>query len=256
MCYTGIVYAREIKEQVYSFGVSGKLWANGLIMYDHQTDSLWSHVAGQAITGPMTGTKLHMLPATRTDWGTWKRLHPDTLVLDPLKSPHRRDYSVDPYEGYYYSRDTGVIATRREDQRLNPKAFVIGIRLDGAITAYPFTHLSQEPVVNDTVANTPVVVVFQERSTTGVVFNRRLGDTTLTFASVASRADKPLTMRDEQTGSLWSGVEGVALEGHLQGRRLEQIPATYAFWFAWKDYYPETTVHGEESQSQPKGTRK
>jgi hypothetical protein len=250
------VYAREINGQVYSFGVSGKLWANGLIMYDHQTDSLWSHVAGQAITGPLQGTKLHMLPATRTKWGTWKRLHPQTLVLDPLRSPHRRDYSVDPYESYYYSRDTGVIATRREDQRLNPKAFVIGIRLDGAIKAYPFAHLSKESVVNDAVANTPVVVVFRERNATGLVFNRRVGARVLTFVPVVSGAEKPLTMRDEQTGSVWSGVEGVAVEGSLKGKRLEQIPATYAFWFAWKDYYPETAVYGEESQIQPKGVSK
>jgi len=62
---------------------------------------IWSHVDGEAVTGPLRGTKLQMLPATRTDWGTWKRLHPDTLVLDPRKSPHRRDYSIDPYEGYY-----------------------------------------------------------------------------------------------------------------------------------------------------------
>jgi hypothetical protein len=241
------VYAREIKGQVYSFGVSGKLWANGLIMYDHQTDSLWSHVAGQAITGPMQGMKLHILPATRTDWGTWKRLHPQTLVLDPQKSPHRRDYSGDPYEGYYYSRDTGVIATRREDQRLNPKAFVIGVRLDGAIKAYPFAHLSKEPVVNDTVAGTPLVIVFQEGTATGLVFSRRLEDRVLTFVYATSGARDPLRMRDEQTGSVWSAIEGVALDGALQGRRLEAIPSTYAFWFAWKDYYPETMVYGEES---------
>lgn len=249
------MYAREINGQVYSFGVSGKLWANGLIMYDHQTDSLWSHVAGQAITGPLKGTKLPMLPAMRTDWGTWKRLHPETLVIDPLRSPHRRDYRVDPYEGYYYSRDTGVIATRREDQRLNPKAFVLGVRQGGAIKAYPFARLSQEPVVNDTVAGTPVVVVFQERNATGLVFSRRVGERVLTFMPVKSGAGEPLTMRDEQTGSVWSGVEGVALEGGLKGRRLEPIPTTYAFWFAWKDYYPETSVYGEESQTQPKGAR-
>jgi hypothetical protein len=249
------VYGREINGQTYSFGVSGKLWANGLIMYDHQSDSLWSHVAGQAISGPMQGTKLHMLPATRTDWGTWKRLHPQTQVLEPLKSPHQRDYSVDPYEGYYYSHDTGVIATRREDQRLNPKAFVIGLRLHGAVKAYPFTRLSQEPVVDDTVGKTPVVVVFQERNATGMVFDRRLGDQVLTFASVTSGAGEPIRMRDEQTGSLWSGIEGVALDGVLKGKRLEVIPATYAFWFAWKDYYPETTVYGEESQAFPQGAR-
>jgi hypothetical protein len=249
------VYAREINGQLYSFGVSGKLWANGLVMYDHQTDSLWSHVAGQAFTGPMRGTKLQMLPATRTDWGTWKRLHPDTLVLDPLKSPHRRDYSVDPYEGYYYSRNTGVIAPRREDQRLHPKAFVIGLRLAGAVKAYPFTRLSKAPVVNDTLAHTPVVVVFQERNATGMVFNRRLGDQVLTFIPTPSGAGASFSMRDEQTGSLWSAIGGMALDGALKGKRLEAIPSTYAFWFAWKDYYPETAVYGEESRVRPQGAR-
>jgi hypothetical protein len=57
-----------------------------------------------------------------------------------------------------------------------------------------------------------------------------------------------LTMRDEQTGSLWSGLDGKAAEGPLKGKRLAQVPSTYAFWFAWKDYYPETTVYGEDAR--------
>jgi hypothetical protein len=245
------VYAREIDGQTYTFGVSGKLWANGLIMYDHQTNSLWSHVAGEAITGPLQGTPLPMLPATRTDWGTWKRLHPETLVLDPLRSPHRRDYSRDPYEGYYYSGDTGVIGTRREDLRLHPKAFVIGLRLDGEVKAYPFTRLSKEPVVNDSVAHAPVVVVFQEKSATGMVFSRRIGERVLTFVPIRGPSTEHLTLRDEQTGTLWSGLEGIAQEGKLKGERLRQVPATYAFWFAWKDYYPRTAVYGEGETDHP-----
>jgi hypothetical protein len=97
-----------------------------------------------------------------------------------------------------------------------------------------------------------VVVIFQERNATGQVFNRRVGDHVLTFAPAVSGTGEPLTMRDEQTGSVWSSVEGLALEGGLKGKRLEQIPATYAFWFAWKDYYPQTAVYGEESEPQPK----
>jgi hypothetical protein len=256
LCYTGIVYAREIDGWMYSFGVSGKLWANGLIMYDHQTDSLWSHVAGQAITGPMKSTKLQMMPATHTDWATWKRVYPQTLVIDPSKSPHRRDYSVDPYEGYYYSHGSGVIATRREDQRLNPKSFVIGLRVNGTVKAYPFTRLSNVPVVNDTVAHTPVVVAFRKRNATGMVFNRRLGDRVLTFVSTPGDAGHSFTMRDEETGSLWLGIEGMARDGALKGKRLEAIPSTYAFWFAWKDYYPETAVYGEENQERPQDASK
>jgi Protein of unknown function (DUF3179) len=103
------------------------------------------------------------------------------------------------------------------------------------------------------VAKVPVVVVFQERSTSGLVFNRRVGERVLTFIPARSTAGEPWTMRDEQTASLWSGLEGVALEGALKGQRLMQVPATYAFWFAWKDYYPQTAVYGDEGAIRPKG---
>jgi hypothetical protein len=78
------------------------------------------------------------------------------------------------------------------------------------------------------------------------VFNRRVKGHVLTFVPATTGTGEPLTMRDEQTNSLWSGLVGVALEGALKGERLTPVPAAYAFWFAWKDYYPETTVHGEE----------
>jgi Protein of unknown function (DUF3179) len=239
------VYAREIKGQTFSFGVSGKIWANALIMYDHQTGSLWGHLGGQAISGPMQGTRLQVLAATQTNWETWKRIHPKTLVLDPSKSPHQRDYNVDPYEGYYASEETGVMGTRHEDPRLPVKAFVVGLRVDGEVKAYPFAAFNKQPVVNDTIAYAPIVVVFDERTTTGLVFNRRIDSQVLTFVPATRAAGEPLAMHDEQTGSLWSGFDGKAVEGALKGKRLEQVPATYAFWFAWKDYYAETAVYGQ-----------
>ena len=36
----------------YTFGVSGRLLRNVLIMYDHQTNSEWSQLRGIALTGP------------------------------------------------------------------------------------------------------------------------------------------------------------------------------------------------------------
>jgi hypothetical protein len=250
LCHTGIVYVRESNGHTLTFGVSGKLLANGLIMYDQQTDSLWSQMVGLAVTGPRQGTRLAMLPARHTTWATWKQLYPKTSVLDPSRSPYRRDYNMDPYESYYTSDDTGVIAPRHADQRLAPKALVIGLRLDHVVKAYPFTNLGREPVVNDVVANVSVVVTFQERTATGQVFSRQVGDRVLTFVSAMRGAGEPLTMRDEQTGTLWSGLAGVALEGPLKGEQLTPMPAPYAFWFAWKDYYPATGVYGGERLGQ------
>jgi hypothetical protein len=42
------VYAGEIEGQMLTFGVSGKLIMNGLVMYDSETGSQWSQVIGQA----------------------------------------------------------------------------------------------------------------------------------------------------------------------------------------------------------------
>ncbi len=76
------MYAREINDQEFTFGVSGKLIRNVLVMYDRQTDSLWSQLLGEAVQGEMVGTKLEFLPAWMTTWEEWKALHPNTLALD------------------------------------------------------------------------------------------------------------------------------------------------------------------------------
>ena len=42
---------------------------------------------------------------------------------------------------------------------------------------------------------------------------------------------------------------GVAGEGRLAGTTLEQVASHYEFWFAWKDYRPQTELYkGEGSQ--------
>ena len=40
------MYAREIEGRELTFGVSGKLIMNALVLYDRQTDSLWSQFLG------------------------------------------------------------------------------------------------------------------------------------------------------------------------------------------------------------------
>ena len=71
--------------------MSGKLVMNALVMYDYQTDSLWSHFTGDAIKGDYLGTRLELVPSTHTTWGRWKELHPDTLALDPRATADLRD---------------------------------------------------------------------------------------------------------------------------------------------------------------------
>ena len=50
-------------------------------------------------------------------------------------------------------------------------------------------------------------------------------------------------MIDEDTNSVWNKLDGKATAGPLQGERLTMIPSFQLSWFAWSDFYPDTTVY-------------
>lgn len=217
------------------------LYRNGLIMYDRETESLWSHILGQAVGGDYAGTQLTFIPALHTDWQSWKTLHPDTLVVSPAL------YGRDPYASYYAGGQEGVIGRGplaggpARDDDIHPKEYVIGVRLNGTVRAYPFSVLNREPVINDTAGGVPVGVFFDQGTLSGAVFDRRLADgTVLTFLPEINGK----IVRDNETGSDWDIFTGIALRGPAAGQQLAQVPTTYSFWFGWIDYHPASTVYG------------
>ena len=73
-----MVFARSIEGQELTFGVSGKLIMNAVVLYDHQTETLWSQFLAEGVHGPLTGVQMELLPSQLTTWGAWSAQHPDT----------------------------------------------------------------------------------------------------------------------------------------------------------------------------------
>lgn len=234
------MYARQIEgyPEPLTFGVSGKLIMNVLVMYDRQTDTLWSQILGQAVKGELAGTRLEPLTATQTTWSNWRELHPDTLALDKGYRGAR-----DPYTGYYRSGRAGVIGETRKDDRLPTKELGIGLIVNGQPAYYPFSRLAKERVVNDTVAGQPLLVIFKPEVATALIFSREVGGQVLTFSAEDTESSQFILV-DAETGSRWVTWTGGALEGPLEGTSLERMPATTSFWFGWKDWHPDTYVYG------------
>src|SRR5258708_4092794 len=99
LCGSGVVYDPLVEGHRYTFGVSGLLYQQNLLLFDHETDSLWSQLRGQAVTGPMAGTSLELLPVSMTTWQDWKAEHPQTSVLS-FQTGYKRDYARDPYRDF------------------------------------------------------------------------------------------------------------------------------------------------------------
>jgi len=168
LCGTGMVFDANAAGRQLNFGVSGLLYQSDVLLYDRQTESLWSQIKQEAVTGKMTGTRLQLLPSTQTTWGAWKKQHPDTFVLS-TQTGHFRDYGSDPYENYYASREV-MFQVGKVDTRYHPKEQVLGVEFDGLAKAYPFSELAQmKSPFKDKIGKKTVSVAFDSNSRTATI---------------------------------------------------------------------------------------
>ncbi len=143
LCGSGMVF--DTKDR---FDVSGLLYQSDVLLYDKKTESLWSQLKSKAITGKRLGEKLKVLPVLHTTWKYWFKRYPDTSVLS-RQTGYSRDYSRDPYAGYGSDKST-YFPVRHRDDRLHPKAWVIGLELNGKTRAWKFNDLKKAGGVHET----------------------------------------------------------------------------------------------------------
>lgn len=239
LCYSALVYDRVVNDRELTFGVSGYLLHNNLVLYDHQTDTLWSQLLGQAVKGAQSGTRLELLPSTLTTWEAWKGAYPGTKVLSARALALYDGEIQDPYTGYYTSGVSGLSGSANRDSRLNGKALVAGWAAGETEVAFPLGLLKERGLIQDTWEDTPLVVIYDPDWQNVHLYRRRAGGRTLTFRSGVD----PLTMVDRQTRSVWEIRTGTAVRGRMRGQQLERVETHLVFWFAWAAHHPDSEVY-------------
>ena len=99
LCGTGIVFHSKFSDKILKFGVSGLLYQSDVLLYDRSTESLWSQLMRQSISGKMKGQKLSILPTKIVPLFDFLKMHPNTKILS-TKTGSRRDYKRSPYGDY------------------------------------------------------------------------------------------------------------------------------------------------------------
>jgi len=130
VCNSGVAYDPVVDGKRRLFNVFG-LFRGVMAMIDPSTETVWSHLAGEALLGPDKGKTLPALPVVNTTWGEWKRLHPDTTT--PVwDARYRRYYSQKVISGQDYLPPTfcPTLSGLRDD-RLAPNALVLAVRVEG-----------------------------------------------------------------------------------------------------------------------------
>ena len=254
---TGIAFDPRVDGQTREFGVSGVLYRSNLMMFDRESESLWTQMLLGSQCGVERGKGLDRINALETTLEHWKRLHPNTTVVT-TNTGFDRDYRGYPY-GDYRDLTNEQVPFLAEGVRWNPllppKEVVLGV-IDGwsqGVECRPFTDCDaivyslkglaeQGPAVtvNDSVGKRALLITYQDAFGTANAFDRTVNGEPLTFEVVTAN---PLTMRDRETGTIWNEM-GTAFEGQLAGAQLEPITDAYVgFWFAWSLFFKSLRLY-------------
>jgi hypothetical protein len=239
VCNTGIVFRAELKGRTLRFQYDRMVAANE-VQKDLETGSSWQQATGEAIDGPLKGTRLTLYPSVRTTWAAWRKRYPHTLVLKPL--PGYAELMPDRSRRIKAMTRVGPEGTpngvANVDPRLPARETVAGLEVGRDTVAYPFSALRVARVVNDRVGGQPIVIVHQPSSDTTTAFDARAKGRALTFQAATDDAD---SLVDAETRSTWNAY-GLCLEGPLKGTQLKQVILVPQFWFAWSQFRPGTRV--------------
>lgn len=231
LCGTGIVFERTVASEVLVLKVSGKLYKNDLVMYDTATESLWSQLVGEGILGVYHGARLRLVTSATMAWDEWRALHPETKLLDrprDASGDFLRNYDANPYSGYDRSDDVYFPRGNIDPYGvLDPKELVLGVFLGKEARAYPESVVTEERVVNDVLGGTPLLVTYAS----GVMKAWDRGNRTFRVAGE--------TAVEDEEGRVYDAISG---QGSVDS--LAEVPAVAAYWFAWYDFYPSTTIYG------------
>jgi hypothetical protein len=221
---------------------------NNTIYYCVKTGNFIQQLDARVIRGPNEGERLQSYPVIMAGWKEWKRLHPDTRVYyaPPItlrdRTVQKLLMTMIPLSRLAARDKPWHVVRRAIDGRLPAMAFVFGVEIGGDACAYPAKALESNPVVNDTVGGTPIVILFDRQHNIGEVFLRQVADHTLSFEPTSDNGDS-LVARDLETGTTWN-VSGHALAGPLAGSALSPAPHwNQLFWFSWSTFKPGTRVH-------------
>ncbi len=214
------------------------------LMRDEQTGTYWQQITGLAVSGPLAGRRLTLVPAEELTYSLWQSEEPNGTVLqDVPQSVHGyapRDWDV------RMARAPVVISFAQAG--IKDRDLMLGISAFGASRAFPYEAVLRQKLIQDHVGSEPILLIVGPDGHSVRGFRGRIPgrpDDTQFYRIAESRA----LFMDAATGTRWD-FHGCAVEGVLRGTCLEEVYATKDYWFDWRNYHPDTTVFGVRQRIQ------
>lgn len=211
----------------------GGLNNENVLLQDEETGSWWQQATGEAILGPMAGRGLQAVDFDEVTFKTWRKEHPEGLVLRPAPSQGGRP-KVAAKNWERSAEAMPVVTPRVAGDPLPPHSLVLGVERGGTFKAYPFDRLKERGWIVDTVGGIPILLLLGEQRRTVRAFETRIEGRTL---SLTVKPGPPLQIVDQGTGDAWDFAgNAVTLPS------LPRVQVLKVYWFEWEAEHRTTEV--------------
>lgn len=148
------VLDRRVAGRTLTFENSGALWKDMLVLRDQETGTYWTPATGRALSGPLAGETLTILPAPVTTAEAWRELYPSTVCLDtgelsavPLRL---RLYAASSWEG--------VSGGKTTDRRFKPKQEVFFVAGTNEALAFSAAEIREKRTAAASLEGVPLTI--------------------------------------------------------------------------------------------------
>lgn len=212
---SGICWDRVIASDTLDFAVSGQLYLENQMPYDHASRTVWSQMLLFAIKGQYKDERINVFTLIETNWKNVKEYFPDAMV--------------------YFNR-FGL----ENQSQLKAEEFPEGEEMFGIIGRNQTILFRYEMFDDDEiniyfeniVAGQAIIIGSKSKHFITAYKNK--------YTMLAVQNEFPIVLMDE-TGSKWT-VFGEAVSGPRMGEKLESTDSYVALGWAWKDMFDNVVM--------------
>ncbi len=195
---------------------------------DRQTSSLWSQISGEGLEGKMKGQILELFPSEFMNFSAVVERYPQAKFLDKPSKGEAGSY----YNKYFTDPErVGIFGHTFESEDMGTKTIALGLRIGRDAVALSLDKITKASTAKVELAGQVALVFYDPDS----------GDS-FAYSTTAEKA-KSGKLTVESDGSVkFSGKTLTANELRAGVDGFESMPLITTFWFAWKSFFPRTTI--------------
>ena len=234
-CNTGVSSTPIVNGRLLHFEARG-LYDGLTILWDEETGSIWNHITGEAVHGPLTGSTLSVHNLLHTDAESALRAFPDLEVAisdRPMREGKGENFVQRMFDRIRGLSDRLQGTIRREDDRRPTMEVGIGIWTADVARYYPMEDvLDAGEALVDLLEGRRVVLYVEPSSRALAAMYAETEHAR--WAEGALRLDDGVVLRD---GKLFD-ADGQRLE-------IERPLQVFTRWYGFALTFPETEIFGE-----------